>query len=424
MKIKKFYIVFFCSAFLFVTLTAYVSGNKSLTKVFGKSEIVKVVNEDGKIKFNHELHIKDAALTCNDCHSKAYTSEKATDNIFPVKEDCAKCHDVKDDKDCNKCHYYNKFEKLTASGKELVFSHRKHLAKNKDCLQCHSGIEKSKIKGDVPNGGYAPMTVCYTCHDGKKQVNNCEACHTNLTNLKPKDHLNSNYLNEHKLFTDAVTGNANNNCMMCHSDYFCEACHQPVRYTGENRPENFYTPYYTKDFATRTDRTSLQKLTTVHDLNYQYTHGLDANQKSYECKTCHDPVDFCASCHRNGGNLQTGLMPKSHLQPNFKTFGVNTGGGLHAELARRDMESCEACHSVNGADPTCIQCHVDNDGVKGTNPKTHETGFENDNKGNWHSIKGAICYTCHTDANARPDGEPGRGFCGYCHGNNETRKLK
>jgi hypothetical protein len=154
----------------------------------------------------------------------------------------------------------------------------------------------------------------------------------------------------------------------------------------------------------------------VHNLNYLYTHGLDANQKSFECKTCHDPVDFCASCHQNGGNLVTGIAPKSHLQPQFTTVGVNSGGGLHASLAKRDIESCESCHSIEGGDPTCVKCHYDNNGVKGTHPRTHENGFMSSERGIWHNTKGAVCFTCHTDPNARPDGKAGIGFCGYCHG--------
>lgn len=419
MSLKKFYIVFLSSAILFVSLTAYVSKNKSLTNIFSKTEIVNVSTVSNKdvIKFNHQFHLsKDVGLACKDCHKGALESNKVSDNLNPKMADCSSCHDIKDQKSCNFCHYDGVYKDFAPVKKEILFSHKKHVGQKIECTQCHTGIEKVKYSSDAINGGFPNMQNCYTCHDGKKQVNNCEACHTNLTNLKPKDHLNSNYLNEHKLVYDAATGNNNSNCMMCHSNPFCENCHQPAKYKGENTKGNFYAPYYTKDFATRTDRASLQKLTTVHDLNYQFTHGLDARQKSFECKTCHDPVDFCASCHQNGGNLQTGLMPKNHYLPNFKTFGVNTGGGLHADLAKRDIELCESCHSVNGADPTCVKCHFDNDGIKGTNPRTHESGFMKDTHGSWHNTKGAVCYTCHTDPTARPDGIAGVGFCGYCHG--------
>ena len=42
-------------------------------------------------------------------------------------------------------------------------------------------------------------------------------------------------------------------------------------------------------------------------------------------------------------------------------------------------------------------------------------GFLSDEKGIWHNTPGAICYHCHTDANAKPNGKRGIGFCGYCH---------
>ena len=59
-------------------------------------------------------------------------------------------------------------------------------------------------------------------------------------------------------------------------------------------------------------------------------------------------------------------------------------------------------------------CHMDNDGIKGTNPKTHMSGFMNNEEGDWHGDFGAVCYNCHTDAGALSQIK-GQGFCGYCH---------
>ena len=82
---------------------------------------------------------------------------------------------------------------------------------------------------------------------------------------------------------------------------------------------------------------------------------------------------FCVECHQseNEDFAFGGIVPASHLKTTFKTIGVGSGGGDHATLAKRDIERCMACHDVNGADPTCITCHFDADGIKGTNPKTH-----------------------------------------------------
>lgn len=413
MKISKFYLLFLSGIIIFLSSTAYFLNNGNLK---GNNETVfesaKIYDNSKLIKFDHKLHVTDASVKCEDCHDKALTSVSSKDNLNPKKKNCESCHDVKDKKQCGLCHYDNVFKKLRASDRELNFSHKQH-AKDKQCTDCHKELDKVKFSKESA-AGFASMESCYSCHNNQKAANDCEACHNNLTNLTPKDHLKTNFLNQH---TSASGVSEKNNCMMCHSDNFCQACHSPLKYKGNNTKDNFYAPYYTKETGVRTDREKLQKLTTAHDLNYKFNHGLDANQKSFECKTCHDPVSFCTSCHQNGGDLITGIAPKSHLQPNFTTLGVNTGGGLHSELARKDIESCQSCHDVEGRDPVCIQCHFDNDGVKGTNPKTHESGFLSDDKGIWHDTQGAVCYSCHTDANARPDGISGVGFCGYCHGN-------
>lgn len=413
MKIKSLYLIIALAAISFLSLTAYKSVNKSLSAYFSKA-VFGITESKDVIKFNHAKHLKDAGLGCKDCHGNALNSVNSTDNLNPTKKQCESCHDVKDTKECGLCHYDGVYKKLTPVNKGLIFSHKMHAASDKDCQLCHKGLDKVKYASDSPEG-YPNMESCYSCHNGVKAVQNCEACHTNLTNLKPKDHFNSNFLNEHKLIYDASTGMKNDNCMMCHSTNFCENCHQPVKYSGNNKPTDFYAPYYTKDQATRTDRHNLQKLTNAHSLNYVNTHGLDARQKSFECKTCHEPESFCSGCHTNGGNKPTGIAPASHLQSNFATFGVNTGGGLHATLARRDIETCESCHSIGGGDPICVKCHYDNDGIKGTNPKTHENGFMHDERGNWHDTKASVCYSCHVDPNARPNGMSGIGFCGYCH---------
>ncbi|HQY52211.1 MAG TPA: cytochrome c3 family protein [Ignavibacteria bacterium] len=420
-KFIVYYILFLTGIMIFLTTTAYLTNEETeamkLNEVFNISA-VKNTNENSTkydnsklIKFNHELHSQGAEIKCADCHTAAVNSTSAKDNLNPTKKNCEECHDVNDEKECGLCHYDNVYKKLRSSDSELYFSHKEHNSQQQ-CVDCHKDMDKVKFSKESSQV-MPTMESCYSCHNNKKAANECEVCHTNLTNLTPKDHLQSNFLNEH---TSKVAFSEKNNCMMCHSDNFCQACHSPLKYSGNNTPEDFYVPYYTKETGTRTDRGALQKLTTAHTLNYKFTHGLDADSKSFECKTCHNPTDFCASCHSNGGDLITGISPKSHSQPNFTTVGVNTGGGLHSDLAKRDVESCQSCHDVQGSDPVCIQCHFDNDGIEGTNPRTHQSGYLNDEKGIWHDTQGAVCYTCHTDPNARPDGVAGVGFCGYCHG--------
>jgi hypothetical protein len=158
------------------------------------------------------------------------------------------------------------------------------------------------------------------------------------------------------------------------------------------------------------------RLTKVHDLNFKFTHGIAAKGKALECQTCHSNEQFCSTCHEAGGNVNQGVFkPASHTTAGFVTLGVGSGGGEHARLAKRDIESCAGCHSTEGTDAVCITCHTDVDGIKGTDPKTHDRGFQSNNHGVWHTDPGANCYMCHTDVNARPSGIKGQKFCGYCH---------
>ena len=421
MKTAKIYLFLILGIVLFLSTTAYLV-KKPAGIIESNVEPVSMNDRPDNskiIKFDHKFHVTDAGIACQDCHTKATNSESAKDNLNPTMDDCAACHDVKDEKNCNLCHYDGVYKKFKTPKTELIFSHKHHIVDEKmQCMDCHKDLDKVKFSKESA-AGFPNMETCYSCHNMQKASNNCESCHSNLTNLKPQNHLKVNFLNEHTV-TDA--SNSKNNCMMCHSDNFCQVCHSPVGFNGNNSKDNFYAPYYTKEGAVRIDRADLQKLTTMHTLNYKFTHGLDANQKSFECKTCHDVQNFCVQCHQDGGELITGFTPTSHQIPNFTTIGVNTGGGLHSELARKDIESCQSCHDVQGSDPVCIQCHFDNDGIKGTNPKTHDFGFMNDEKGIWHNTQGAVCYTCHTDPNARPNGRPGVGFCGYFHGGEEGKK--
>jgi hypothetical protein len=406
MKIKYYYlgITFCCAAFLL--FSAFTSTPVKMSSAPAKVETSK------KIKFSHKLH-KDA-VDCVTCHSGISESGALTEKLFPKKEDCATCHDVKDEKNCNTCHYENVQvplqDKATPS---IVFSHKSHIAGKTECKTCHAGIEETENL--TADQHFAPkMETCYTCHDGRgKATNQCESCHTTLVNLKPKNHLVNNFLRFHKF--QAVAPSAK--CVMCHTQSSCDDCHAVTNVmTEKNTKTDFYAPYTPSQ---STAGASMQKITRVHDLGFRYTHGISARGKEAECGSCHQTQTFCTECHggKHEDYAMAGVMPSSHRKSTFTTALVGSGGGDHAVLARRDIEACAACHDVNGADPTCIRCHFDSDGIKGTNPKTHKTGFKHDqDEGDWHTNSSSVCYNCHTDANAHPGGIPGTGFCGYCHG--------
>jgi hypothetical protein len=379
---------------------------------FNKIEEEQTSNEN-LIKFSHSLH-KDLA-DCQTCHSAVVSSTSLKDRLFPNHDNCADCHAVDDENECKTCHYDELYEPLIQKETELFFNHSFHLSEQAlVCESCHKGIGEVDYAEDAfqPN---PIMEDCYSCHkDIAVASNACETCHVSTTPLIPQTHKNVSFLQTHKFSASAFDAN----CIMCHdnNNNSCQECHIATNVITEtNVPDNFYQPYAPNLLS---DGAKKQQITRVHELNYRFTHGIDLKGKTSECQSCHEVETFCASCHQSEESdfALGGILPASHLKSGFFTLGVGSGGGDHAILAKRDIERCTSCHDIQGADPTCITCHLDSDGIKGTNPKTHAIGFMSDMKGDWHDSEGSICYNCH---NGSPSTPSGIGFCGYCHGAEE-----
>ena len=332
---------------------------------------------------------------------------------MPNHESCAQCHDVEDETNCTTCHFDGVFEPLQQVKPNLIFNHSFHVGKQKlECEKCHKGVTEVEYAEDASQP-FPAMEDCYSCHnDTKIATNSCEACHISTAGLIPQSHKSVDFISTHKF----AANTANANCVMCHNqnNNSCGTCHDATNtITENNTKDNFYKPYVPNNFK---DGSKQQQISRVHDLNYVYTHGIDATGKIDNCQSCHQIETFCVKCHQGNNEdfSQGGVEPLSHIKPNFVTLGVGSGGGVHATLARRDIESCISCHDVQGGDPTCIKCHMDPDGIEGTNPKTHPSNFMHDEHGDWHSSNSSVCYNCHT--NASPNSPSGVGFCGYCHG--------
>ena len=363
------------------------------------------------IKFSHRFHVKETGIACADCHAKVTASVLATDNLRPDHTNCESCHQEQLENSCTTCHFGDdplSYAAKAAPDRELVFSHKQHLDKGTACESCHVGLDELEqaVGEHVPT-----MATCNACHDKEQATNACEACHSNLASLRPMEHNRSDFLREHK----RVAQRMNANCSSCHAEESCQDCHNGADLQKVNVPGNdLQTPHAPRVFGL--SRGQGQKLLKVHDMNFRFTHGLAAKGKASECQTCHASQEFCSTCHLAGGNVnQAVFRPAGHDAPGFVTIAVGSGGGAHATLAKRDIESCAACHDPAGADPTCVTCHVDPDGMRATDPKTHVRGFMAGEKGEWHEDPGANCFVCHTDANARPGGIRGQKFCGYCH---------
>jgi hypothetical protein len=367
-------------------------------------------DEKPRLNFSHKQHVQDAGIACADCHAKATESRLSTETLRPDHTNCQSCHEEQLNESCSTCHTGEPLEYVVPShpDRELLFSHALHVEKGATCESCHAAVAdmESVVGTHIPE-----MATCNTCHDAATAPNTCESCHTNLVSLRPVEHNTSDFVRFHKqsaLATDA-------NCNSCHTEESCQECHNGADLVSVSVPgSDLQVPSGPRAFAL--DRGAGQNKLKVHDLNFRFTHGTLAQSKMTDCQTCHDQQSFCSTCHMAGGNVnQAAFKPANHGEPGFVTVGVGTGGGIHALAAKRDIETCAACHDAQGADPTCVVCHTDFDGVRGNNPKTHERAFMRGVDGDWHTDPGANCYVCHTDPNARPGGVKGITFCGYCH---------
>ncbi len=367
-------------------------------------------NGDQKIlKFSHTLHVKDAGVACADCHAGAPKSLQASDNLRAGHDQCKACHEEQIGNTCGYCHLNpDDIQPVEPVQRTLHFAHQQHLGvKGVECVTCHKGISEATIAGPA---NMPSMETCTDCHDGAKATAACEACHVTMAGLVPKDHLAADFRRDHKRLSRL--GSLEASCATCHTQDFCVDCHESRGLVSIGLAGLMTDP---APRGSAHDGPRPMAMQMVHNLNYRYTHGMDAKSKQADCYSCHSARDFCAECHTAGGLTEPyGVQPAWHLGAGFTTLGVGTGGGRHAEFARRDIESCVSCHDVRGGDPTCVQCHADPDGIKGTNPKTHDRVFSEEH-GAWHADPGAPCYNCHTDYNAHPGGTKGRGFCGYCH---------
>ncbi|MGA7838267.1 MAG: cytochrome c3 family protein [Ignavibacteriaceae bacterium] len=372
----------------------------------------EVQNHNDKIlKFSHQFHLENG-VECGDCHGKVAESTKLGDRLLPDHETCSACHDVEDMDNCTTCHYDDVNEPLIQTKPDdIYFNHSLHVTKNKiECVTCHKGLDEVDyaFESDQMN---PVMSTCYSCHNNKSvATSNCESCHKSTVNLVPVSHKVLGWKKSHKFSASSIDAN----CAMCHDNSSCQECHTATNMITENNTKNdFYQPYSATNNG---DGIKQQQITRVHELSYRFTHGVDAKGKTAECQTCHEVETFCARCHQSDNNDYAlgGIVPASHLKTNFVIIGVGSGGGEHATLAKRDLETCASCHDTQGADPTCITCHIDNDGIRGTNPKTHPANFMRGERGDWHDTESSVCYNCHT--NASPRTPVGVGFCGYCHG--------
>ncbi len=274
--------------------------------------------QTGTLNFSHKLHVVTQEIECETCHSSVNESVAGTDDLLPDMETCADCHDVEDEETCSTCHKTpGEIEALPRiQAYSPKFSHKRHLSSGITCITCHQSITKDTTGQlvDLPL-----MKQCVSCHQQKIVSASCQTCHQPGDNLKPKSH-GQGFIHEHALLATTTMQDPTTqlNCTSCHSDNYCQDCHE-----GDNL----------------TRRT--------HPLNYEYTHSFDARANERECLSCHEDRSFCADCHQ-----ENNVLPHSHTAG----WAIPEVGGRHKEEAQGNLDYCMTCHEQN-ADRICTVCH-------------------------------------------------------------------
>jgi hypothetical protein len=245
-------------------------------------------------------------------------------------------------------------------------SHAAHIERTKeDCKACHASLPDP-----VRRPSLAPtMRACLSCHEHQKEYDDgrCAVCHRDLSRypLKPVADFShqGNYVKEH----GASARSSVETCAQCHEQTFCTDCHAQ---TVSTRVELKYTERVAADF--------------IHRNDFLSRHALEARADEASCRRCHGS-SFCADCHAAQNLTPLAANPRNPHPPGWAQPGPNN----HGAAARRDVESCAACHD-QGAQSICVTCHK----VGGIGGNPHPAS--------WTSH--------HSHAEIRTNG-----MCLYCH---------
>jgi len=301
----------------------------------GGCMLVRALQADEPLAFNHKVHVEGEGLECADCHSRW---EDAEDPGLPLPAQCALCHSDLDaekpaDRQVASLFTDGRF-RATHAGKlpdEVLYSHQQHATRGLECVTCHAQVAQddghlAQHKAEL----ITSMDECLACHatGNGPHESDCAACHSQIrADVPPPSHA-ANWKRYHGTLVRAHADERAERCSTCHAQSSCESCHQL------ELPQN-------------------------HD-NYwrRRGHGLTASMDRQSCMTCHD-TDSCQRCHEDS-------KPISHTG----AFGAPRDN--HCLICHEPLrgESCGVCHaqatSHEQATPlpadhlpsmNCRQCH-------------------------------------------------------------------
>ncbi len=338
------------------------------------------------IRMDH-AHPAHVGLRCERCHEGATDSTRASDLLIPAEARCNPCHADRTDRaqaseaTCGYCHVGYGGENgadVPASSfpaPRLHFSHALHAGEGIRCVECHRGISRASVatRAHLPD-----MRTCLGCHRRSAEADDaCTTCHLagpdgrlrtrfgervmNPPRWLGGMHHDRDFLVRHRW----VAADRATDCVACHTEDECTACHD-----GRIRP------------------------LSVHPGDFLTTHPQMARRDEPRCQSCHNPTQFCAECHSRLG-FGPASAPATRFEGRYHPPAPVwvTGPSLHGREARRSMTTCASCH----AEEDCVACHGAVGVGAGLSP--HPPGFRNDCSRFWRQNPRA-CETCHAAGDA------------------------
>jgi hypothetical protein len=317
------------------------------------------------LRFSHRRHLELGAQ-CTLCHASTSTSEDARDRNLPGHAQCGICHLMEQEgaaelyppAGCETCHLYEteagegtadaemerKPAQLVFPPAKISFSHKRHLDLGVPCLECHKGVPEAAL---ATREHLPAMSTCLKCHNGAKAPSECTTCHLQgeggllLTDVeggsmlqprgrfRPDNHLHPDWQRAHS----GAARLAPESCDSCHSPSVCLDCHD-----GKKPREE------------------------LHPGDWIMNHGLEAGRRGLQCQACHDKTAFCVDCHEQAAVTPAnfpGLSGDPQGASRFHPVGWRgelgeiAGPEHHSHVARRSLETCDACHEQS----SCLECH-------------------------------------------------------------------
>ncbi|MBI1920215.1 MAG: cytochrome c3 family protein [Geobacter sp.] len=360
----------------------------------------------GAVVFSHKFHL--GMYGCSECHNKIFKAGPGNPHVTMKQMEggvsCGSCHDgstaftVKEN--CTKCHAVKDLDLPS----EAFFSHNFHLEMFK-CGDCHSRLfiagpnRKSHTMAQMESG-----QSCGGCHDGKSAFSvtgDCGKCHRGT----PK---NIPFKETDALFSHAFHLNIYR-CTDCHSGIFTGGP-KSKRYTMADMENN-------KSCGACHDGSIAFSVAGSCDRCHKSTHDINFNipdiGKVLFSHSFHYLMFKCDDCHN--GVFLTGTRSTRYTMRQMEQ-GKSCGACHNGKSAFTVAGNCGKCHPVRDITMTddarfshnkhlemyrCSDCHN----------KLFVAGPDNKRWKMTDMEKGKSCGACH-------DGSIGfsvRGDCNKCH---------